>query len=230
MVIKCSHTDCKFCRGNRCTLSNVEIGEDGNCQNYEPRVLETKNCRVCKYFVRVYEEKLNDNIRKRGFCVYGCGEGDFSLYVYSNAMDCPYFELSEESLKIYELEEQLRKKWLKTRGRYWDGRTKVGRLILKRHMEKYWDKPMGYLLAEREVLEELYQEFVKKHSNEMEHLKNSCKMTLNEYKALISSMIRKAMLVVSKLEVTRLENSENDVEYIEDFKNKEGGVNGGWCG
>lgn len=165
-----------------------------------------RSCRTCRHFIRVYEERFKDNIRKRGFCTYGLGEADFSLYVSStHARECPFFEPDEEAIEIFELERRLVKEWEKKKGKYWDGRTRTGRLIRKRYEEKYKGAFAGLLMAEREVLGELYEEFVREHESEMEVLKNACKMTLDEYKALIFSMTRKAEFIANGPDFTALE-------------------------
>ena len=176
-----------------------------------------RNCRVCKHFVRVYEERFKDGIRKRGFCTYGLGEADFSLYVSTTyARKCPFFEPDEDAMKIFELEKRLMKEWDKKKGRYWDGRTRVGKLIRKRYREKYKGTPVGMLKAEREVLGELYQEFVREHESEMEFLKSACKMTLDEYKALIFSMVRKAEFIANGPDFTVLEAPREIILHIEE--------------
>lgn len=164
-----------------------------------------QDCRVCKHFIRVYEESSKDNIRKRGFCTYGCGEADFSLYISASyAKECPFFQPDEKAMKIVELEKHLMSEWGKKREKYWDGRTKVGKLIRERYLEKYKKTPLGQLKAEKEVLGELYQEFLKEHESEMEFLKNACKMTLDEYKTFISSMVRKAMFIANGPDITEV--------------------------
>ncbi len=176
-----------------------------------------RSCRVCRHFIRIYEERFKDNIRKRGFCTYGLGEADFSLYVSSTyARKCPFFEPDEEAMEIFELERQLVKEWEKRKGRYWDGRTRVGRLIRKRYQEKYRGTPAGMLKAEREVLGELYREFLKEHESEREFLKSACKMTLDEYKALIFSMVRKAEFIVNGLDFVALETPEEIIIRMEE--------------
>ena len=176
-----------------------------------------RSCRVCRHFIRVYEERFKDNIRKRGFCTYGCGEADFSLYVSSTyARKCPFFEPDEETMQVFELERQLVKEWEKRKGRYWDGRTRVGRLIRKRYQEKYRGTLAGMLNAEREVFEELYQEFIREHESEMEFLKSACKMTLDEYKALIFSMVRKAEFIANGPDFVALETPEEIIIRMEE--------------
>jgi len=175
------------------------------------------SCRACKHFVRVYEERFKDNIRKRGFCTYGLGEADFSLYASAtHARKCPFFEPDDEALKVFELERKLVEEWEMKKGRYWDGRTKVGKLIRKRYREKYKDTPLGWLKAEREVLGELYQEFLKEHESEMEFLRSACKMTLDEYKTLIFSMVRKAEFIANGPDFTVLEAPKDVVKRVEE--------------
>lgn len=157
-----------------------------------------RNCRMCKHFIRVYEENFKDSIRKRGFCTYGLCKADFSLYVSSSyAKKCPFFKADKKARHIFNLENHLMRLWDKKRGRFWDRRTKIGKLIRKRYQRKYRGTPGGVISAEREVLGELYQEFIIKHISDMQYLKSACRMTFKEYEALVYSISRKIRSLVN---------------------------------
>lgn len=189
---------------------------------------ERRTCRTCKFFIRVYEKKFHDYYYKRGFCLYGQGEGDFSLYISSTiAYDCELYQEDEEAKKIYEVETKLRDEWVDIKWKIHDGRTKVGKEF-KKFKEQYKPNESGFfgiLRPQMDFLKMLYQRFYEKHKEEFEFLNESCKMTKEGYMALIYSMHRRAMLVCNNLAFSKVFD-ERLVKELEKVKKEEVWVHG----
>lgn len=70
----------------------------------------TRDCRECKFFVRVQEQ--NHNIGLRGFCSMGQNDGDYDLYVSSSyAGECPSYLLSKKAAEVQREEQALHESW-----------------------------------------------------------------------------------------------------------------------
>ena len=171
----------------------------------EGRLIDTyekqrkRSCRMCKHFCRIKEDGDFRKIRRRGFCVLGKLEGDFSLYVSSSyAMDCPAFVLDDYNYETTMMEFELAEKWNEFRMKIEDGRTREARELKKviRAMADYLKlenavrEGIAGIQAYRKAMALAYDHFVERHRNEFGRLWKRRAVNVKDYRNVLAAISR----------------------------------------
>jgi hypothetical protein len=165
-------------------------------QAYEK--MEKRSCRMCENFIRVREDGDFKKIWRRGFCIYGQLQGDFSLYVSSRfAAKCEAFLLSDYNYETTQKEHELNRKWAKFSERVYDRRTREYKAV-KQFITKIQESLLDYLDLTKamkfgwvglkkyqEAMQLAYEYFVQANKEEFEWLWKRRAIPIKEYYRII---------------------------------------------
>jgi len=166
-----------------------------------------RSCRICKHFIRVKEEGDSKTIRRRGFCVLGQLEGDFSLLLDSSrSRNCPAFVLDTYNYETTLKERELDKKWFDFKWKIQDKRTKVYKTVEKLakelsdcfKLEDAMKKGMAGFIAHGKVLKIAYEYFIKANKKDFDWLRQRKAIDEIKYIKLIGAISKALSDMVEK--------------------------------
>jgi len=172
-----------------------------------------RSCRICKHFIRVKEEGDFKTIRRRGFCVLGQLEGDFSLLLdASRSGSCPAFILDTYNCETTLKERELSKKWSDFRWKVQDKRTKEHKVVAKLakelldcfKLEEALMKGIDGLIAHGKVMKIAYEYFIKANKKDLDWLR--------QRKAIDGTRYIRLMGAISKALTDLVEKGEFDAK------------------
>jgi len=188
-----------------------DIVASGVYSTYEMQ--KKRDCRACRFFIRVRKDGDFSEIRRRGFCLLGRLEGDFSLYISSSeAETCEAFLLDDYNYETTVKERELLKEWADFRFKLEDRRTKEYKQ-LKKLMGTFAERlklaeniryGLAGIRAHREAVAMAYDYFVEANSDRFEWLWKRRAVDKKEYArilATISKVLESVLLLIREGEM-----------------------------
>lgn len=118
---------------------------------------DTHGCRVCKHFIRVNYDGIENVSHRQGFCVLGGLEGNYGLYYSKTAKDCCGYIFSKPHEIITTSETNLSKQMSEFEHRCEDKRTNDYKLIeplfeeTRKYIQAMGHKGIAQIAAMNEV-------------------------------------------------------------------------------
>lgn len=144
-------------------------------------------CRVCKHFIRVNYDGIENVSHRQGFCILGGLEGDYSLYVSKTAKDCCGYIFSESHEKITIAETDLSKQMSEFEHRCEDKRTSDYKQIepmfeeTRKYIQSMGHKGFAAIAAMREVCITANRYYREKNKDDFLRVYNMVNLKKSDY-------------------------------------------------